>query len=139
MLTDSERKALVLNKVSRSRETWAETEGIIEGGYWYATANRMYYACYYMVSALLLMDGHSARTHSGVIALLGQYYVKTGIISQERGKFYSQLFELRQSGDFDDWNVVTESDIIPLLPSDKQFLDTLEYIIWQEDNRDTTF
>ena len=35
MLTDSERKALVLNKVSRSRETWAETEGIIEGGYWY--------------------------------------------------------------------------------------------------------
>lgn len=54
MLTDNERKALVLNKVSRARETWVETKGIIEGGYWYAAANRMYYACYYMTSALLL-------------------------------------------------------------------------------------
>ena len=134
MLTDSERKALVLNKISRSRETWLETEGIIEGGYWYAAANRMYYACYYMTSALLLMDGHSARTHSGVIALLGQYYVKTGIIPPELGKFYSQLFELRQSGDYDDWKVVTESDIIPLLPSAKQFLDTLERIIRREES-----
>lgn len=30
MLTDEERKALVTNKVRRSRETWAETKGIIE-------------------------------------------------------------------------------------------------------------
>ncbi len=48
MLTDEERLALVNNKVSRSRETWKETEGIIESGYWYAAANRMYYAyCIY--------------------------------------------------------------------------------------------
>lgn len=50
MLTNEETKALVLNRIRRSRETWAETKGIIEGGYWYAAANRMYYACYYMVS-----------------------------------------------------------------------------------------
>ena len=36
MLTDEETKALVLNRVRRSRETWEETKGIIEGGYWYA-------------------------------------------------------------------------------------------------------
>lgn len=132
MLTDSERKALVLNKVSRARETWKETEGIIEGGYWYAAANRMYYSCYYMTSALLLKNGYSARTHSGVIALLGQHYVKTGVISPEFGKLYSQLFELRQSGDYDDWKVVSESDIIPLIPSAKKYLDTLESIIRQE-------
>ena len=50
MLTDEERKALVANKVRHSRETWAETKGIIESKYWHAAANRMYYACYYMVS-----------------------------------------------------------------------------------------
>lgn len=33
MLTDEERKALVSNKVRRSRETWDEAKGIIESGY----------------------------------------------------------------------------------------------------------
>lgn len=129
MLTDEERLALVNNKVSRSRETWKETEGIIESGYWYAAANRMYYACYYMASALLLKDGYSARTHSGIIALFGQHYVKTGIVPSELGKFYSQLFELRQSGDYDDWKVVTSADVLPLVPLANKFLDTIESII----------
>ncbi|MBQ9588070.1 MAG: HEPN domain-containing protein [Bacteroidales bacterium] len=129
MLTDEERLALVNNKVSRSRETWKETEGIIESGYWYAAANRMYYACYYMASALLLKDGYSARTHSGIIGLFGQHYVKTGIVPSELGKFYSQLFELRQSGDYDDWKVVTSADVLPLVPLANKFLDTIESII----------
>ena len=95
MLTDEERKALVLNKVRRSNETWAEAKGIIESKYWYAAANRMYYACYYMVSALLLKNGQSAHTHGGIIGLFGLHFVKTGIISSEMGKFYSEMYELR--------------------------------------------
>lgn len=70
MLTEEERKALVLNKVRRSRETWAEAKGIIENKYWYAAANRMYYACYYMVAALLLNNGQSAHTHGGIIGFI---------------------------------------------------------------------
>ena len=81
MLTDDERKALVFNKVRRARETWEETKGIIKSGYWYAAANRMYYACYYMTSALLLKIMQSAHTHVGTIGLFGLHFVKTGIVS----------------------------------------------------------
>ncbi len=81
MLTDEERKALVANKVRRSRETWIEAKGIIESKYWHAAANRMYYACYYMVSALLLKNGQSSHTHGGTIGLFGLHFIKTGIIS----------------------------------------------------------
>lgn len=129
MLTDDERKALVSNKVRRSRETWEETKGIIENGYWYAAANRMYYACYYMTSALLLKNGHSAHTHGGIIGLFGLHFIKTRIISGDLGKFYSQLFELRQTGDYDDWKVVAESDIVPLIPMAEDYLDALENLI----------
>lgn len=45
MLTDEERKALVANKVRRSRETWAEAKGIIESKYWHAAANRTEWLC----------------------------------------------------------------------------------------------
>ena len=129
MLTDEERKALVSARIRRSRETWEETKGIIENGYWYAAANRMYYACYYMTTALLLKTGQVAHTHGGVIGLFGLNFIKTGIISSELGKFYSQLFELRQTGDYDDWKVVSEEDIKPLIPSAEVFLDTLENLI----------
>lgn len=129
MLTDEERKALVANKVVRSHTTWGETQGIIEDKYWYAAANRMYYSCYYMVSALLLTKGLSSHTHSGTIGLFGLHFVKTGIVSAEMGKFFSELFELRQTGDYDDWKVVSENDVIPLVPTTQVFLDTLEKII----------
>jgi len=129
MLTDNERKALVFNKVRRARETWEETKGIIKSGYWYAAANRMYYACYYMTSALLLKIGQSAHTHGGTIGLFGLHFVKTGIVPSDLGKFYSQLFELRQTGDYDDWKVVTESDVSPLVPIAEEYLDTLENLI----------
>ena len=129
MLTDDERKALVSNKIRRARETWEETKGIVESGYWYAAANRMYYACYYMTSALLLKIGLSAHTHGGTIGLFGLHFIKAGIVSPDLGKFYSQLFELRQTGDYDDWKVVTESDVRPLVPIAEEYLDTLENLI----------
>ena len=129
MLTREETKALVSNRIRRSRETWAETKGIIEGGYWYAAANRMYYACYYMVTALLIKNGLISHTHGGTIGLFGLHFIKTAIVSSELGKFYSQLFELRQTGDYDDWKVVTETDVITLAPTAEVFLDTLEELI----------
>ena len=132
MLTDEERKALVANKVRRSRETWMETQGIIENKFWHAAANRMYYTCYYMVTALLLKNGHSSHTHGGTIGLFGLHFIKTGIVSSELGKFYSQLYELRQTGDYDDWKVVTEADVMPLVPMVETFLDTLEGLIRAE-------
>ena len=133
MLTDEERKTLVANKVRRSRETWTETIGIIENNYWYAAANRMYYACYYMVSALLLKNGLSSHTHGGTISLFGLHFIKTGVVPSELGKFYSELFELRQTGDYDDWKVVGEADSTPLVPAAENFLDLLEKLI-REDN-----
>ena len=48
MLTTEERDNLVKYKLERAKETWNEIVGIVDGGYWYAAANRMYYACYYI-------------------------------------------------------------------------------------------
>lgn len=82
-----------------------------------------------MVSALLLKNGIEAHTHGGIIGLFGLNFVKTNIVSSELGKFYSQLFELRQTGDYDDWKIVTETEVLTLAPKVELFLDTIEKII----------
>jgi hypothetical protein len=36
---------------------------------------------------------------------------------------------LRQTGDYDDWKTLAESDILPLIPKVEQFLGTIELLI----------
>ena len=112
-LSDEERKALVALRVQKAHDTWKETQEIIASELWHAAANRMYYACYYITSALLISKGYNPTTHTGVIRLLGLHFVSTGLLEPEMGKLYQQLFELRQTGDYDDWIVVGEDDVLP--------------------------
>ena len=78
---------------------------------WAAGANRLYYAAYYAVSALLLNNGISVRTHEGVIRMFSMHFVKTGIVSKEMGSLYTKLFSLRLTGDYDDDYSVTKEDV----------------------------
>lgn len=104
----------------------------MESKFWYAAANRIYYACFYMVSALLLKNGQISHTHGGTIGLFGFHFIKTGIVSSEFGKLYSELYELRQTGDYDDWKVISETDIMPLVTKIEVFLNTLESLIRED-------
>jgi uncharacterized protein (UPF0332 family) len=128
-LQKEDREALVIIRLQRANETLAEAKGIIKLEYWRAAANRLYYACYYAAGALLINNGLTAHTHTGVISQIGLHFVKTGKISLKQGKFFQQLFELRQTGDYSDWISVEEDDILPLLEPAKDFIETIEKLV----------
>jgi len=128
-LSDEERDAIVFYRIQKAKETWKEAEGIAKLGYWNAVIIRLYYACYYMTSALLIHNGHSAQTHSGVIRLFGLNFIAKGIISKELSKFYSKLFELRQTGDYDDLYNLTEEEVQPLIGLAFKYIMELESLI----------
>jgi uncharacterized protein (UPF0332 family) len=129
-LTAEEREAIVRLRMDRANETYSEVAAIlIKNAMWRTAANRLYYACFYAAGALLMHDGHQAQTHGGVISLLGWHYVKTNIISEELSNVYRKLFNLRQKGDYDDWVVVEESDVAPLLAPAGNFIKTIEKLI----------
>ena len=52
-------------------------------GFWNLAGNRLYYAVFHMASALLLDKGFVAKTHSGVIHLIGANFVTTNRLSKE--------------------------------------------------------
>ncbi len=122
-LSDEERDAIVLLKIQKANETYRQAEGIAQLGYWNAVANRLYYACYYITSALLIHNRHTAQTHSGVIRLFGLHFVAKNIVSKELSRFYSKLFEMRQTGDYDDLYNLTEEDVKPLIEPAKMFIE----------------
>jgi hypothetical protein len=93
---------LVRYRVDRADETFREAELMLQHGYLNGALNRLYYACFYAVTGLLLTEGHSSSKHSGVIALFERHWIKTGRLQVEMGRFYRRLFEQRQKGDYDD-------------------------------------
>lgn len=128
-LTNEEREAIVSFRIQKAKDTLAEAEGIATLGYWNAVANRLYYSCFYMTSALLIQNNYSAQTHGGVIHLFGFHFVRAGIISKDAGKLFSKLFELRQTGDYDDLFNLSEEDVKPMIPLVHNFMDELLVLI----------
>ena len=128
-LQKEDRNALVAIRLQKAHETMLEVDGNVDMGFWRVAANRLYYACYYAASALLIDNGLTAHTHTGVINQIGLHFVKTEKISLEQGKFFQQLFELRQTGDYSDWVPVNKEDVIIRLVPARQFIETIEILI----------
>ena len=112
-------------RLRRADESLKEAELLLGGGHVNTFVNRLYYACFYAVSGLLLLDGNSSSKHSGVRALFHQQYVRTGILSKDIGQFYDRLFDNRQKADYADFVVFEEKDVIPWLHQAKDFVEAV--------------
>ena len=58
---------------------------------WNAAVSRLYYACFYAVSAYLISNDIKANTHSGAKTQFNKELIKTGKMSTEQGGLYNDL------------------------------------------------
>ena len=121
-LNETERKVMVEYKFQKAIRTLEQAKGNIELKYWEVIANRLYYAAYYAVSALLLANKISVKTHNGVIQMFGMKFVKTNIVDAEFGKLYNRLFSLRLTGDYNDSYALSEDDVVSLVEPTEKFI-----------------
>lgn len=126
---NDDRDEIVKYRPSKAFETWGEAKMLAENKSWTGAGNRLYYACFYMVSALLLKRELYAKTHSGTKTLFHRELVKTKLWYETWGKFYQDLFDLRNEGDYEDLVHLTEKEIAPLLPKTKDFLSEIKRLL----------
>ena len=124
-LNDEERQIIVNLEKEKALNTFAEIEVLRQAGFWNNIANRLYYAAFHAVSALLIHDRHNVGTHQGAVMMLHQYYVRTGILTKEDGAFYSQLQTMREKSDYNCTYNATEEEIVPRIAHTKQFMDKI--------------
>jgi len=89
----------------------------------------MYYACFYAVSALLVKHGIETSSHKGIRQLFGKMFVKTGEFDKNLAKHYTDLFEKRHKGDYNDFFDFDKETVIRLLPISKEFIRVIEDLI----------
>ena len=64
--------------------------------------NRIYYAMFYAVQAVLARDEATFSKHGQVKGYFNREYIKTQIFPVEAGKLYNMVFEYRQKFDYVD-------------------------------------
>lgn len=57
---------LISYRLQRSIDTLHEADCLVENRMFSGAMNRLYYACYYAVSALLMNENLNSSTHAGV-------------------------------------------------------------------------
>ena len=128
-LQEQERKDLVKYRLEKANTTFAEVLVHFENQFYRTAANRLYYACFYAATALLLHNDYEPHTHSGVKTLLGLHFIKENKLDKSYGQLYDTLFNLRQTGDYEDWVYIEEEDVLPLVEPARQFIKTIEKLI----------
>lgn len=101
---DSETRATMVDyRLERAHSTLGEADLLYGGGYFNAAVNRLYYACYYATTALLLSHQIEASTHNGVKTQLSMHFVRNNRLNLEHSTTFGLLFDKRHSSDYSDF------------------------------------
>ena len=130
-MTDEQKRDLVIYRFACAEKTFSEVGILMQNNLYNTAVNRLYYACYYAVSALLLNNGLNTKTHSGAIQSLGLHFVDTGIISKESGRYYSKIFSMRRKGDYEDYIDYDQSDVLELIKPAEELIYRIQKILFK--------
>lgn len=116
-------------RLSKANEAFNDAKLLAENNSWNSSVNRLYYACYYAVSALLLINNISTHTHAGLKTQFNQLFIKSGKIDKQFGKLYADLMDWRQKGDYGDMFDFDKESVEPLFKPVEQFIGKIKELI----------
>lgn len=123
-------KADLINyRLERADMTLETARLLIDGQDWFGAANRLYYAVYQAVSALMTQEEIRIKSHSGAKAMFELHFIKTGKIEPRWGKLYVRLSDARHESDYAAFSTFNQDDILPLLPQTQEFIDVIKRLI----------
>lgn len=121
-LTGDNRRDIVTYRIERAYTALEQAKLNLKMNCLEVTANRLYYAAYYAVSALLIANKIPAHSHEGNVTQFGLHFVKTGKVNREDGKLLNHLLTMRLKGDYSDRFGLTDSDVIPYINPTEAFI-----------------
>ena len=128
-LSEEERKIVVQYRLEKSFKMIDQVKNILPMKYWDTIANRLYYAAYYAVTALLIQNGIQVQTHQGVKRMFGYHFIMQNKIDSKYASLYSRLFSMRQTGDYDDNFDLTEEDVLQYIAPTEELIELISSMV----------
>jgi uncharacterized protein (UPF0332 family) len=122
-------KDLIQYRLEKAKETLEDAKLLANAERWNPCVNRLYYACFYAVSALLAQNEMNSSKHTGVRSFFNLHFVKTNKILKETAEIYNDLFDRRQEGDYADFVVFKEDQVLPRIAKTDIFIKTIASLV----------
>ena len=129
-----EKREYIRYRIESARKTFEAARILADNRFWNSAVNRLYYALFYSVNALLYLSDISVKKHSTVKSQFTLHFVKTGKFDKKYGQLLSELFDWRQKGDYDNIFDYDQESVLPLFPMVKEMIELIEDKIREEFN-----
>ena len=124
-----EQIALITYRLECSDEMMSDVHSLVAEERWKSAVNRLYYATFQAVSALMIRESIPIKSHSGAKAMLELHFIKTKQIDKKWGRFYNNLSDSREESDYGAFVKLTEEDVLPLVPQTEEFIAIIKALI----------
>ena len=128
-LNDEERKLLVEYEVEKAHKLIDQFSILENAELWDTLANRLYYAVFHAVTALLIKNGLHAGSHQGVSVLFNKHFVKENLIDEKYGRLLARLENMREKSDYTCLFETTKEEVLPMIPQAKEMITIIENLI----------
>lgn len=117
-----DRGTIIHYRLERADESLRAAQILRENAMLIPAMNRIYYAMFYAVQAVLARDEVAFSKHGQVKGYFNRHYIKPGIFPVELGKLYNVVFEYRQKFDYVDLVTPDATAIDEYLQEAKTFI-----------------
>jgi uncharacterized protein (UPF0332 family) len=128
-MTGSSLTDLIIYRISRATESLIEAKLMAETEHWNTSINRLYYACFYAVNALLIKKSFSSPKHTGVKSIFNKEFVRTGLVPVNISEIYNELFNLRHESDYEDFFRADGKLVEQMIPQVERFLEFIKQML----------
>lgn len=125
-LSENERKIIVCRELEKAQKTFDDALFCAKEGKWETSANRLYYALFHAMSALLVNDGYKVKSHRGILAMFGEHYIRTEIFAKQDGSLLSDLVIMRDNADYKCFFEADEEKLRPYIEPTRQLIQKIK-------------
>ena len=123
---NDKKEDLCIYRIRNAVETLGVAALCLESQHYKDSINRIYYAAFYAIKAVLALEEIDFKRHKDAVAYFNKTYVATEIFSRETGKKLGRLKQERESSDYDDFYVASLTDATDQYNSAKLIIDEIE-------------
>ncbi|MEO8148362.1 MAG: HEPN domain-containing protein [Bacteroidia bacterium] len=128
-MSENDIENIVNQRILQARKLLFEAEEIANINFFNTSINRMYYASFSIVTALLFKNGFTPKTHSGTRILLNKHFSIENKVNKDLRRFYHEIMEMREDADYEVDKEFDEATTFQYLDKTKVFIEAIEKLI----------
>ncbi|HEB11164.1 MAG TPA: HEPN domain-containing protein [Spirochaetales bacterium] len=119
-------REMIKSQIEKSTEKLNAARTLCREGFIDDAISRAYYSMFHATSAVLLSEEITVDSHSALKTMFGLYFIKTGKIKKEYGRWLNRLKDDRENGDYDIFTGFEEDDAKEAIKNALKFLNEMK-------------